>query len=189
MDQSNLDSLQKLDDDVLREVVREAERRLDAQLATANAGDQRAMAWAAILVTGAVAITGASAALLVGGKSLLLAAVGIFVSGLLGAAILNAIDVFRPKDWHFPGNSPANWVPELWQCHGTGTPCDLRQASIEQARSLDEQIRDNAKFAQEAGEKLKHSMNLACGAVLFGVVTVGILILGQAIGIDFVVLG
>lgn len=183
MAQSNLDSLAHLEDAVLREVVREAERRLDAQLATATAADQRATAWAAILVTAAVAITGASAALLVNGKNLLLAAVGIVVAALLGISLMRAIDVFRPKDWHFPGNSPRNWVPELWQCHGTGQPCNLRQATIEQAASLDEQIEDNAEAAKWAGEQLKFSMDLALWAVALGVVAVGMILLAHLVGV------
>jgi hypothetical protein len=183
MIQSNLQSLGKLDDAVLREVVREAERRLDAQLATANAADQRAMSWAAILVTGAVALVGASAALLVAGKSLALATVGLVVSGLLGVALLKAIDVFRPKEWHFPGNEPVNWLPENWQCHGSGAACDLRQAMLEQAASLDTQIRGNAHQAKVAGDQLKLSMDFALYAVVVGIVSVALLTLAQAAGL------
>ena len=183
LEHGNIDSLQQLNDDVLGEVVREAERRLDAQLTTANAADQRAMAWAAILVTGSIAIIGASAALLVGGKSLLLAGLGVGISAILGTAIFKATVVFRPKDWHFPGNIPANWAPELWQCHGTATSCNIRQAKLEQASSLDEQIRENVQAAKEAGEQLKLSMDLALFSVVAGVVGVGLLVLLTAIGV------
>lgn len=181
MNPTNLDSLNQLDDDVLQEVVREAERRLDAQLATATAADQRAMAWAAMLVTGAVAITGASAALLVGGTNLLLAGIGVVVSFLLGIALFKAIDAFRPKGWNFPGNRPENWLPEHWQCSGTGLACNIRQARLEQAASLDEQIIDNAEAAEASARDLKLSMDLAVFAVAVGVLSVGILIVAKAI--------
>lgn len=181
MDEPNFDSLKQLDDDVLREVIREAERRLDAQLATATAADQRAMAWAAMLVTGAVAIAGASAALLVGGDNLLLAGIGVLVSFLLGIALLKAIDTFRPKQWDFPGNRPANWLPANWQCDGTETPCDMRQARLEQATSLDKQIVDNAKAAQDAGIEIKRSMDIAVYTIVVGIVLVGFLIVARAV--------
>lgn len=181
MEKTDLDSLNQLDDEVLREVVREAERTLDAQLTTATAADQRAMAWAAMLVTGAVALTGASAALLVSGKNLLLAGIGVFISFLLGIALLKAIDTFRPKEWHYPGNRPANWLPANWQCDGSGTPCNIRQARLEQAVSLDEQIVENANAADAAGRELKLSMDLAVYTIVVGIVLVGILIIAKAV--------
>ena len=182
MDQRNLDSLRELDDDVLREVVREAEKLLDAQLVTANASDQRAMAWAALLVTAAIAVTGGSAALLVGGKNLALAVVGVVVAGILGIAIMKAINVVRPADWHFPGNRPSNWLPENWQCHDAGTACDIRQASLEQAAALEEQVQDNAGAAATSGKELRASMAWALFGVVVGIIAVGALIVMQAVG-------
>ncbi|GGC15341.1 hypothetical protein GCM10011494_37730 [Novosphingobium endophyticum] len=184
MEKRNLDSLQTLDDDVLREVVREGEKLLDAQLMTANAADQRAMAWAALLVTGAIAVIGGSAALLVSGKHLALAVVGIVVAAIMGVAISKATNVVRPADWHFPGNRPGNWLPEHWQCHGLGIQCDMHQAMLEQAASLEEQICDNAAASAESGKELRSSMSWALFAVIIGVVAVGMLILMQAVGIS-----
>lgn len=154
---------------------------LDAQLASATAADQRAIAWAAMLVTGAVALTGASAALLVSGKNLLLAGIGVAVSLLLGISLLKAIDTFRPKQWNFPGNRPESWLPANWQCGGTDTACDLRQARLEQAASLDEQIVDNANAAEAAGKEIKLSMDIAVFAVVVGIVCVGLLIIATAV--------
>ena len=179
MDKINIDSLKELDDSVLKEVIREGERMLDAQLATANASDQRAMAWAAFLASGAVAITGGSAALLVTGKSLVVAAVGVLVAFIFGIAILKAIDVVRPKDWHFPGNRPGNWIPASWQCHGSGETCDLRQAMLEQAAALDEQICDNAEAASHSGRQLALSMDLALFAVALGALAIGFLVVAE----------
>ncbi|RSV20378.1 hypothetical protein CA236_00220 [Sphingomonas sp. ABOLG] len=172
----NLDSLKALDNDILKEVVREGERRIDAQLATANAADQRAMAWAALLVTVAAAVLGGSAALLTTGKNLLLAGTGVGVAFMLGVAIMKAIDVVRPKNFDFPGNQPRNWLPEKWQCYGTGQACDLRQALLEQAATLDEQIADNAAAADASGLQLRASMDLALYAVVLGAIVVGALI-------------
>lgn len=177
-----MESLRELDNDVLREVVREAERMLDAQLTTANAADQRAMAWAALITSGAVAILGGSAALLVTGKSLAVAGVGVIVAMIMGFAILKASDVVRPKDWHFPGNMPSNWAPDQWQCYGEGISCDLHQAMLEQASLLDEQIRENVDAARRSGEMLKLSMDLAIFAIAIGVLAVGGLVAIQALG-------
>ncbi|MBM7406927.1 MULTISPECIES: hypothetical protein [Sphingomonas] len=183
MAQGNLDSLRTFDEDVLREIVREGERRLDAQLATANAADQRAMAWAALLVTVAAAVLGGSAALLVGGTNLLLALIGVGVALMLGVAIMKAVDVVRPKGFDFPGNQPRNWLPENWQCHGSGEKCDARQALLEQAATLDQQIEENATLAANAGAQLRMSMDLALYSVVMGAVLVGLLVLAAAAGV------
>ena len=179
----NLETLADLDETILKEVVREAERRIDAQLATANAADQRASGWVALLVTVASAVIGGSAALITSGKHYVLAIIGVLVAGGFARAILLAIDVLRPKEWHFPGNLPENWIPEQWQCFVSGAHCDLKQAMLEQCATLNEQIKSNAIDATKGGREVARSMDWALVCVGLGAVAVGIIALVAACGV------
>ncbi len=176
MEPINLDSLRKLDGDVINEVVREAERRIDAQLATANAADQRAMAWNAILVTVTAAVIGGSGAIWLSGKNGLLALIGLIVSAVMLVAIKEATDAVTPTGYDFPGNLPQNWLPENWKCAETGDNCTFKEARLEQAATLNEQIVSNAEYAKIAGESIAQSMRLAFAALVTGAVLLACLI-------------
>ncbi len=167
----NLDRLRELDLEVLAEVVREGEQLLAAQFAAATAADQRALAWAGFVMTIAVASIGASASLALGGKEPALSVITGLLGVLMAISGLQAIRSVRPKMFSLPGNRPENWLPIEWEA---GRDRDLRQARVEQSRSLNGQIDDNALAAKQAAALMHTSMDLAiCGVFLAAIYVMG----------------
>ena len=170
----SLDDLSMLPIEVLDEVVREAELRIAAQLETANASDQRAMAWCGFLITIATAGTGGAISLSLSGAHSALATLATIFSFVIGVAAFLAIDCVRPKYFGFPGNLPENWLPAEWEA---GKPLTLFQARIEQARCLNNLIDDNVVWAKTCAVRLQLSMDIAVWAVIFAGIIAGALAL------------
>lgn len=165
----SLDELRSLDQTILGEVIREGEVRLQAQLATATAADQRAMAWAGFVTTLATASVGASASLFIGKSHLLLAVIAAALAVAFSFAVFRAIDCVRPRHFDFPGNLPENWLPSEWE---GGKPRDFVQARIEQARCLNNQIERNATLAKENSARLHVSIDTVAVVVLLAALIV-----------------
>lgn len=172
---NDFEALRSFDREVLDEIVREAEMRLQAQFAAAAASDQRGMAWAGFMIASATAALAAAASLAIAGDHKILAITTLAFSALILAATFLAAKSVRPGKFCFPGNEPENWLPQHWHGHGTIT-LDMKQARLEQAHALQGQIRDNVEWADKAGKLLEYSMDVAMGAVLLagGVVTIGL---------------
>jgi hypothetical protein len=159
------DPLRTLDEDVLAEVVREGELRLQAQLSTATAADQRALTLAGFQVASASAALAGGGALIVSDKpDPALATVAILFAGAMIVAAAISIKTARPSKFHLPGNVPSGWFPDKWLGAGRHTP-DLKQARIEQAACLDDAIHDNMSVAEKAAKSIHRSMNLTIGTV------------------------
>ena len=95
------------DQELLREIIREGEREMDARLVTANAADQRALTIAGFQLTLVIALTGATYALAYGEHpNLLLATITAFGVAGLGIAAYFSLFSVAPKKFKFPGNSP-----------------------------------------------------------------------------------
>lgn len=172
MDDGNpLSGLGSLPEDVLDEVVREGERRLDAQFSAANASDQRAMSWCGLLITITIAGLGAAATFASLGKGLLTIAAVTF-SLLVLVATYFGLAGARPQGFHFPGNLPENWLPDRWQGHPGCSHC-LTQARLEQAVCLNNAIHRNVRWAEASGRALHRSMNLVIFSVFAGALAVG----------------
>lgn len=164
MDQfKSLDGLREFDDDILKEVVREAELMMAAQLSVATASDQRALTWAGFVLTIAIASIGGSASLAIDGKQLPLAAISGAGAILMAISGYYAVRAVRPRKYSMPGNLPQNWLPEHWE---SGRTRDFRQARIEQARTINGQIVKNAALAERNATDLNHSIHTAGRAVL-----------------------
>jgi hypothetical protein len=159
----NLNRLRQLDSKVLAEVIREGEARIVAQFTAATAADQRALTWAGFVITITTATAGGSVTLVLSGKFLPLAVIGALFSALLSISAFLAVRTVRPKKFALPGNLPENWLPEEWE---PDCPIDMKQARIEQARCLNNQIDDNARWAAETAKQLSESMGLALVAVI-----------------------
>lgn len=159
----NLDQLRLLEERILAEVVREGEARLAAQFAAATAADQRGAAWSGFVITLTVASVSATATLGLDGKNLALAVITGLLSGLLAIAALIAVRTIRPLPFHLPGNLPENWLPAEWE---TGRKHDMQQARIEQAKCLNNQIDDNAAWANDVAKDMALSMGLTATSVL-----------------------
>jgi hypothetical protein len=160
------DEFSYLSEELQLEAIREAELRVQAQLTAATAADQRAMAWAGFLITIAVAATGGALSLVVSGGHYSLAGVAFLFAVNIMAAGISAMDSVRPSDFCFPGNEPANWLPANWDFY-PGPSKDVAQARREQASALQNQIKENARWAKESGNKLKRSMDILLFAVMF----------------------
>lgn len=159
----NLTSLGELKDDkILIEVVREGEIRIQAQLSAATSADQRALTWTGFVLTLALAVGGGAITLGLSGQQPALAVDGMLLSGLLALSAYYASRSVRPAQFCMPGNEPENWLPTEW---APGKPRSLRQARIEQATCLNNQIADNKEVAARMARELNLSMSLAFTAI------------------------
>lgn len=159
----NLDGLRSLEECVLAEVIREGEQMMAAQLATATAADQRALTWAGFIITLAVASFGASATFATSAGRMPLAIITGLLGILLSVSAYHAVLSVRPSKFALPGNRPENWLPSEWE---QGIRPSLKQARIEQARCLNNQIDDNAAAAAKAAKLMHISIDLTSLAVL-----------------------
>jgi hypothetical protein len=151
--------LRALSQGVMDEIVREGEERLRAQLQIATAADQRALSIAAAQIASATGSLAGGIALALGTKPdwwLVALAIGFAFGNAVAAQ--RAISSVRPTGFHIPGNRPSYWLPDRWMggaTHGHG----IKQARIEQAACLDEEIEENKRLMDEATNKVKQSID------------------------------
>lgn len=171
---NDFDELRLLSDDVLAEVVREAEARLQAQLQIATAADQRALTFAGFQIAAATAALAGGVALLNAPTpdfSLATLAVLFALAMLAGAgcAMLTA----WPRKFAIPGNEPAHWAPSQWQWPKRGF--SLAAARVEQAACLQGSIKKNQHQAAHAAGLMHRAIYICGGAV--GAAGIALLIL------------
>jgi len=161
------------DQDVLEQIVREGELMLEAQLATANAADQRALTYLGYLVATSTASVGAAIALLLTEKRPigLIAIAFIFAGGLLYAAF-KTLNTVTPRAFSFPGNLPENWITTEWN-FSTKRGRKIKYALIEQCFTINQAICKNKIDMDTNASTLKKSIGLSikitalAGAALF----------------------
>ena len=159
-------SLKKASPDLLNEIKLEAEARLDAQLSTAIASDQRAMTFLGFLLTLVAFLIGASlAAITAATPAPIIAniaaggAVGLGVSGIL------AYLASRPIDFRFVGNDPESWTGDI------EGEISLHDALAEQTAYYDKMLKINRKAMKQGAELLRWASIIAgvtdqaCGAM------------------------
>jgi hypothetical protein len=143
-DDKDYDGLRDLDLNVLDEVVREGDAKLDAQLQVATAADQRALTLAGFQITAATGAVAGGVALMTSkepDKVLALIAF-LFALALLtlgGIALWTVV----PRKFKTPGNLPLNWRKDRWRWQDKGF--DIKAARVEQAACLEEQIATNRR--------------------------------------------
>lgn len=162
------DSFPSLPETLQLEALREGEARLQAQLQIATAADQRALTWGGLLVAAATGALGAGLALI--GKAepdygLGLLAIGFSFSLMVSA--WTALQSVQPDRFGLPGNSPANWLPDEWECLGSDRRKILR-ARREQAEQMSSQIAHNAASAKSRAEAMARSYRIARRTLLIG---------------------
>ena len=157
--------LEKLSLDVLSEVVREGEQRVDAQLSAANSGDKRGMSWLGFILAIITASMGATASLVSTGEYYALASISIGFSVLMIISAKKALDAIYPGKFAFPGNEPENWLPENWHEKDSGNQT-LKAARVEQAFVLQIKILDNIEIARQSNGDLRQSIAWSLFAVL-----------------------
>jgi hypothetical protein len=143
-DDKDYDGLRDLDLNVLDEVVREGDAKLDAQLQVATAADQRALTLAGFQITAATGAVAGGVALMTSkepDKVLALIAF-LFALALLtlgGIALWTVVH----RQFKTPGNLPLNWRKDRWRWQDKGF--DIKAARVEQAACLEEQIATNRR--------------------------------------------
>jgi hypothetical protein len=107
-------ALAKADDATIKEILREAESFLEAQLKAGLAADARAMTLAGFMA-GIVSI-------LITGTGLMVAThipiwphviTTIVLVASLGFALFSAVHAARPTEWYYTGNNPRFWVADI----------------------------------------------------------------------------
>lgn len=150
-----------------------AEVRLQAQLTTALAADQRAMVFAGLLAAAAAAVGGAAGVALTGDTPRrALGVIAICVDFGLLVSLFLAIYAARPSRWCFPGSIPRSWSADL------NSRRDLADALREYCDDLSDRIGDNNRLMKINGSVLMCStifalFSLFAGSVSLWRVTMG----------------
>jgi hypothetical protein len=175
---NSFDHFADLPEQLQVEALREAERRLESQLTVATAADQRALAWAGFLLTGATGALGGGIALLNSQPPRIwLGYIAIVFAAAIFYAAWLALETVAPSLYCMPGNRPANWLPDKWACVGTDAN-KLKRARIEQAEHLDGAIEQNMHSAKVCAVQMHKSLKwtfcavISAGAILVTTVTV-----------------
>lgn len=153
MTKALLDVLKNADEDMLDEILREAELRLSAQLTSAIAADTRAMTFLGFIAAVTVASVGGGLAVL--DTNWVLAVIAIFVGAGFGVSGFFAFEAARPIDFRFVGNDPASWRGDIEK------RISLRHAKAEQVAFYDKMIKSNRAAMSESAELLQKSANIA----------------------------
>lgn len=161
------------DIDTLREIIREAESYMSAQLTVALASNQRAMALTSVIVAVAVVLAGAGVSLMISaGKDWPLGAVALLVAGGLLAAMRQTSKAFSPAPFEYIGNVPSQWVDDIEK------KMPLEASLAEQAAHYDEQIFTNLATILQQGRYVRRALticwwSLAAGGVFAGAHAIG----------------
>jgi len=140
-------------DDVVREIAREAEEYLKAQLQAAIAADQRAIRLVASMVTITSAVFVAGVAWLDKNPWHLPVLSAMAVASLgFGTAIVFAMISAKPTKFHFVGNTPRQW----WNPTDLGR--DLRLSLGEQTENYDEFIAYNDAAMRRSSKLLRRAL-------------------------------
>ena len=159
------------------EAIREGELRLQSQLSVASDADKRALTWAGFLISAASALVATTFAI-ARNESLEVGLVilGAFLSVLLLSAAWLAVESARPSLFSLPGNSPENWLPSVWDCHGSEEQ-KRSTARCDQARHIATAISDNKLSAKRRADQMRLSLNLTFFAAFAAVVCMVIYLL------------
>ena len=155
--------LAKGDIELLKEIGRQAEVYLDAQLQAGIAADQRAMSFVSLLAAATVVVAGAGVALLIQEKpnpklgwTCLSTTVGFTLAMLL--AILSA----RPCGFWYGGSRPADWQRDLRFAH------DQRESYGEHLMNYEERIGKNAKTLEKNSRLMNAAVWLTWASLVLG---------------------
>jgi hypothetical protein len=141
---------------------------LQAQLQVATAADQRALSWGGLLIAAATGALGGGLALVSKSEpDYVLGLLAIAFASAMMAAASKALLTVQPKQFFLPGNKPANWLPEEWDCVGTNR-LKIEQARKEQAEQISKHIQQNARDARLRAARMTCSFMLAKWTIWIG---------------------
>ena len=157
---------------VLTEIVREGELRVNAQMTTATAADQRALSIAGFQVASLTALIGGVSMLLLSSTpNVFVIAVGFFQIAAFLVSAFNAIASARPQLFSFPGNSPENWFACDWNFENlTEATATIEQATIEQIYCLNQAISKNTSTMESSAGAMKLAIDLMFWSILMSAV-------------------
>ncbi|PJK29957.1 hypothetical protein [Minwuia thermotolerans] len=162
--------------EILREIIRQAEIKLQAQLQAALAADSRALGVAAAMATIAALLMGGAAAVFQSATApAALAWIGVWVAGILLFAGTLAVVSARAIGFDFPGSEPSAWEDDI------GNASTLKQSLGDMADHYDTMIADNARRMKRAGWIFNASL-IAAGLDLAGGIVCVVRLLAPASG-------
>ena len=164
------DQLESTDMETLREIIRNSESYLSAQLTSAIAADQRALAMSGYLSAAVVVLVGGAAGLALASEpNYLLSAVTFCTAAILFLALNLAIKSARPSNFEFPGNIASSWSQDIAE----GKP--LSRSLAEQCEHYDGMALANNELMQKNAKSLGYATRtafygLCAGGLGFGAV-------------------
>jgi hypothetical protein len=171
------DVLVEASEESLREIIRNAESYLGAQLTSALAANQRSISFSSLLMAALVLISGAGGSVIFGThRDLYLAWTAFGVSFGLLLAIAVSIWSFSPKEFWFVGNSPDRWVADI------EARKPLKESLAEQASHYAEMIETNNETWKRDATRLKTSVVIAWSSLALGVGSIGYHLFWQSVG-------
>lgn len=163
--------LEKADIDTLKEINREAEALLSAQLSTALAADGRAMSFASVLGAGATVIGGGGVVLVIGEGPSTLGWIALCMTVGLLAGMFLAMYSARPVRFSLPGMNPRLWTDDITE----GKSLGLSLAEL--ATNYSEELDHNNAVMKTNGHVMSGAIWTTWGTLAVGVIVgVGVLI-------------
>ncbi|ARP67144.1 MULTISPECIES: hypothetical protein [Mesorhizobium] len=152
--------LEKADNDTLKEILREAESRLDAQLTMALAADLRAMTLLGFMVAVvAVVVAGTLAIYKSEHVDIFFGAVGLFATFGMSVSSFYAFEAAKPIDFDAVGNYPSGWASDA----ESGKPLHIALAEV--CAHYDEMLKSNKAAMKSSSEHLLWSSQVALGTM------------------------
>lgn len=155
------------DEDILIEVIRQAECRLQAQLTAAIAADQRAMAFANTMTAISLALGGAAWAAweknFVG-----LSAAATTAALMFYASAFIAWRAAQPSDHEFIGHTPSDWHKDI------KAAVPLNASRMEMAKNYDGMLRFNDLMAKKSSRYLPTASKISLWAPFAAVAVLAI---------------
>ena len=162
--QSIAKALSDADESTLREIIREAESYLAAQLQAALAADLRAMTLAAVLAAVLAFLAGATATIVAAEKLSLGAHVFSVLAlcfGLLNS-LFAAVHAARPSAFGYAGNDPEYWIVDVEEKR------TLISSLAGQAALYSRDIKENAKVLEENHRCIKTALKWVVITIILG---------------------
>lgn len=154
--------LAKAEPETIREIIREAESFLEAQLKVGLASDSRAMTLGAFL-SGIVSALVAGTSLMVAAEFPVwphIIAVSVLVVSLC-CALFSTVHAARPTDWNYTGNNPRFWASDV------EAKRPLHESLAGQAALYAKGISENSSILEENQKFSRLALRLATwGAVI-----------------------
>lgn len=149
--------------ETLKEIVRQSESYLGAQLTAGIAADQRAMSFVSLLAAATVVVAGAGGALLLAEKPIVAlgwTCIGIAAGFLIAMAL--AIVSARPVLFHFLGTMPKDWIGDVQ------SKLTLHDSLVEQAVNYNERIASNITVLDRNAEWMTWALRVVWASLATG---------------------